>query len=260
METIRESRETTRMTVKMDICLVAGRRSELLMRTLESFEARVFRHFDIANCYANIDPIFGDPEEGDKTAAVIRSFFPDAHIRRPETPNFCAAVKHIWSASQSGFVLHLEDDWVVNEDLNPEQILPLFDNASIKQVSLNNFHKQWNFKKGPFHHNWRRRKFMGVRFKTGPAFPCFTTSPSFLCGDFARASSALMDQQFDPEKQFYNNLNMELQSFVKPYSNFIYGEGKPFIITDIGRDWRDERKIDKTFENGASVWKQTGKE
>ena len=247
------------MTAKIDICLVAGRRSELLLRTLQSFEALVFRHFDIANCYANIDPIFGDAEEGDKTAAVVRSFFPDADIRTPETPNFCVAVKHIWSASRSDFVLHLEDDWVVNEDLTAQQILPLFDDPSIKQVSLNNFHKQWNFKKGPFHHNRRRHKFMGLRFKSGPTFPCFTTSPSFLRGDFARASSTLMDQKFDPEKQFYSDLNMELQSFVKPYRNFIYGDGKPFIITDIGRDWRDEHKIDKTFENGASVWQQTDK-
>lgn len=243
------------MTKQIDVCLVAVRRPLLLKRTLESFCETLFPNFDIANFIANIDPVFGDADDHMATADTIRSFFPDAHITMPETPGFSTAVKNNWVSTSSPVVFHMEDDWVINVKINSDEIFSIFErDQSIRQVSLNNVHKHWNYKKGSFHQQWLRKKILGFKFKVGDPFPCFTTSPSFLRGDFARHAGSLMDSRYDPEKQFYNAKNMPLMDYVKPYKNFIYGEGKPFIITDIGREWRDERQVTKTFVDGATVW------
>ncbi|MDP9572466.1 UNVERIFIED_ORG: hypothetical protein J2W66_002959 [Agrobacterium larrymoorei] len=241
----------------IDICLVAGRRPDLLKTTLQSFSASVFENFNVTNFYANIDPIFGGTDDEKRTQDVIRSFFPDAHITTPENPNFCTAVKRNWLSTQSPFVFHLEDDWVVNEKIFSAEILEIFSNKDVAQVSLNHFYKNWNYKHGPYHRQWPRWKVLGIKFKLGFSFPCFTTSPSFLRGDFARKAGALMDERFDPEKQFHNDVNRPLKKFIKPYKNFIYGERKPYVITDTGRNWRDERKIKKTLVNSTSSWETT---
>ncbi|MDQ1199018.1 hypothetical protein [Agrobacterium sp. SORGH_AS 787] len=241
----------------IDICLVAGRRPDLLKTTLQSFNASVFQNFEVANFYANIDPIFGDTDDEKRTQDVIRSFFPDAHIRAPESPNFCTAVKQNWLSTRSPFVFHFEDDWVVNQEISSAEILEIFSDKNVGQVSLNHFYKNWNYKHGHYHRQWPRWKVFGIKFKLGFPFPCFTTSPSFLKGDFARKAAALMDDRYDPEKQFHSLVNRPLVKFVRPYKNFIYGEGKPYVITDTGRDWRDERKIKKTLLNSTSVWETT---
>lgn len=238
----------------IDICLVAGRRPDLLKATLESFNESMFQNFDVANFHANIDPIFGYEDDEKRTKEIIWSFFPNAHIRTPDSPNFCTAVKQNWLSTQSPVIFHLEDDWVVNEPISAAEILDIFSDERVAQVSLNHFYKNWNYKRGPYHVQWPRWKVLGIKFKLGLPFPCFTTSPSFLSGDFARKAAALMDERFDPEKQFHNDVNRPLKKFIKPYKNFIYGEGKPYVITDTGRDWRDERKIKKSVINSTSVW------
>lgn len=240
----------------IDLCIVAGRRPALLERTLSSFHAGILSGFDILNVYANIDPVFGDEADQEKTEKIIRSFFPAAKISTPMAPGFCAAVKRNWIATTSDILFHMEDDWIVNEPVDPAEIESIFSSdTKIKQISLNNFHKHWNYKKGTFHQQRPRKKMFGIKFKFGKAFPCFTTSPSFIKGDFAREVAGLYDIRYDPEKQFYNGTNSRLEELVKPYKNYIYSEAKPFIITDIGREWRDERKISKAFINGTSVWR-----
>lgn len=80
----------------MDITIVCGRRPDLLSRTLASFQDNMFRHFDIGTVHANIDPFCGTEAEGDACEALLRSHFPRVAIRRPETPSFGMAVKHLW--------------------------------------------------------------------------------------------------------------------------------------------------------------------
>ena len=110
----------------IDICLVAGRRPELLERTLKSFKASMFDRFEIANFYANIDPIFGDTDNEAATIAVIRSLFPNARIHTPEQPGFCKAVKYLWQQAQSEILFHLEDDWLLDEQLDPTEVFRIF--------------------------------------------------------------------------------------------------------------------------------------
>ncbi|KQR33632.1 hypothetical protein ASF91_06530 [Rhizobium sp. Leaf155] len=242
----------------IDICLVAGRRPELLERTLKSFQASMFDRFEIANFYANIDPIFGDTDDEAATIAVIRSLFPNAHIHTPEQPGFCKAVKYLWQQARSEILFHLEDDWLLDEQLDPTEVFRIFSDEDVAQLSLNHYHKHWNFRYGHFHRRWERRTILGIRFKVGRPFPLFATSPSFLRTDFARTAASLMDDRYDPEKQFYDGINPAMEDFVRPYKNYMLGTKKRFLITDIGREWRDERKLTKTYVDGVSNWEKEG--
>ena len=68
-----------------------------------------------------------------------------------------------------------------------------------------------------------------------------------------------MNPALDPEKQFYNGFNEELEHFSSIYRNrFLIGQKSPNIISDTGRDWRDSREIEKTIVEGVSHWKATG--
>lgn len=239
---------------EIEICVVAGSRPDLLKTTLESFQRRLLSHFSIIGAYVNIDPIFGDEIDKDHTVEVVRSYFPEAYVNTPATANFCTAVKHLWGATKSDLILHLEDDWIVNIDITPDMIENILTNPDVVQISFNNIHKKWDFSDGPFHQRLRRTKLFGLKIGPDRILPYFTTSPSFMRGSFARASAGLLDARFDPEKQFYNETNPGLQKAVKNHRNYILGKDQPYLVTDIGRDWRDKRHIQKSFVDGASVW------
>ena len=72
----------------------------------------------------------------------------------------------------------------------------------------------------------------------------------------ARTAAALMDDAFDPEKQFYLGVNRPLERFVAPYRNRMHGARNHFILTDLGRDWRRERGIGKSVTGAVSVWSE----
>src|SRR5438105_4699863 len=119
----------------IELSIVAARRPALLARTLESFDQHLFRNFNFSNALINIDPIWGDQTQSDECAARIKKYFPAAMIFTPDTAGFCAAVKRLWTNSKADFLFHLEDDWILTEDITPS-ILDHFKDPSIAQVSL----------------------------------------------------------------------------------------------------------------------------
>ncbi len=238
----------------LDLCVVAGRRPELLRATLESFSELVFRNFRIANVFINLDPIFGDADDEARCVRSIESHFPAAVILRPETPGFAPAVKRLWSNTKSGFVFHLEDDWMALQEIGQEALEPFAD-SEVAQVSFHHADKNWDIaKKGHLHQRNEYARFLGMKIPLFKTFPKFTTSPSILRGDFARKAAALMDTNLDPEKQFYAGVNVELERFVSSRKNYIFSPDQTPVIRDTGRQWRDERKIEKVTRNTTSYW------
>lgn len=235
---------------QVDVCIVAGRRPDLLERTLTSFDARLFRNFQIVGVYANIDPVFGDSDDHLATSEVIRSFFPTAEIREPEQANFCAAVQSNWARTKSEFLIHIEDDWILNSEITPELLIDFAD-PSIAQISFNMKTKNWRPEHGDFHYIKKKSPDTGA-FTFG--LPAFGTSPSFLRGAFARKSAHLFDTAFDPEKQFFCGANAVLETFASQYRVKMFSRPDMHIVTDIGRQWRDQRGIAKTILNGTSIW------
>jgi hypothetical protein len=243
----------------IEITIVAARRPALLARTLESFQANLFRHFQIAHALINIDPVWGDPNDSDECAAVAKKYFQNATIFTPETAGFTAAVKRVWTATKADLIFHIEDDWLLNEEITPA-ILDHFDDSSIAQASLVSKEKNWDrARRGDFHYVKRHSPLLGpIKSPWRKKVTAFTTSPAFTRGDFARRWAALMDEKLDPEKQVYMGINPTLEKFVRPYRNFLYpGKLNEITITDTGREWREAQNIEKKIIAGKAVWNKT---
>lgn len=234
-----------------DLVLICGRRPELLARTLESFGDQVLRHFPIDRVIANIDPFCGTDADGDACEALIRARFAGAQVFRPETAGFAAAVMRAWAATRAEVVLHLEDDWLALEPLAPARIEAELQ-GDVRALTLMSVTK-----------NTRNQQFQTARRRVRLAdgseedlfVNAFSTSPGFFEGEFLRRSADLMVPEFDPEKQFFRSLNPALESYAMQYRcKFLFGERGPFLVQDIGRDWRDARRIGKWLVKGQSVW------
>lgn len=238
----------------VDICIISGRRPRLLERTVSSFSASVFENLPIGNVFVNIDPIFGSEAEAEECVSIVTEAFPSAKIFQPDRPGFCAAVKRVWQATRADFVFHLEDDWIALRSFGTDALAP-FAAEDVAQVALHHFNQHWDVhKKG---HIFDKRQYiegLGFKIPTLTRIPRFSTSPSILRGEFARDAAALMDESLDPEKQFYSGLNLALERYVRPYKNYIFSPAATPVIRDIGREWRDERRILKKVANGTSIW------
>ncbi|OCP36445.1 glycosyltransferase family 2 protein [Ensifer sp. LC163] len=241
---------------RIDLCIVATRRPELLAQTLASFRGKVLSHLAMGSAYLNLDPVFGSPEDHAACVEIVRGRFPDAVIFEPEQPGFCAAVARVWSASTSDYVFHLEDDWISLRDMGEELLAPFAD-PSIMQVSFHTADQNWDIaRKGHFHQRNEYARLLGIKIPLFRTFPKFTTSPSILRGSFARHCAGLMDLTRDPEKQFYSGVNPAMEAYVAGYRNYIFSpEAKP-VIRDMGREWREQRNIRKVITNSTSTWEE----
>lgn len=233
--------------------LIAGHREALLARTLESFTRDVFPNFPIRRLIANIDPFMGDTAEGDRCEALILRHFPDALIFRPETPDFASAVIRAWSATTAPRVLHLEDDWLALEPITPERIEPSFepDVGAVTFMSINKHTRRLP------HQTSRRVVKKGRRIVQDFLVNAFSTSPGVFDGAFLREAARRMKPGLDPEKQFFRQINPELEEHALPKRcMFLRGTARRELILDIGREARAEQGLVKLYEAGASVWRQ----
>jgi hypothetical protein len=240
----------------IELTIVGARRPALLAKTLASFNQHLFRHFQFVRASINIDPIWGDESEKTECAKQMRQYFPDAVIYTPETPSYCRAVKRLWSNSIADFIFHLEDDWLLLEDIEPS-VLDRFNDPALAQVSLMVKEKRWDrARRGDYHFIKRRDKMLG--FVPSPIrrrVPCFTVSPAFTRGEFARQWASLMEESLDPEKQAHSGVNPKLEKYVRSYRNYLYSGVQHYnIAVDTGREWRDEREIQKITVKGTSTW------
>jgi hypothetical protein len=236
-----------------DVTLIAGRREALLTRMLESFARDVFPNFPIRRLIANIDPFMGDAAEGDRCQALITRYFPDALIFRPEVPDFASAVIRIWQATTAPRVLHLENDWLALEPFGPDRIEPMF----ASDVGAVTFMCATKHTRGLLHQTARRVVKQDGKIVEDYLVNAFSTSPGVFDGDFLRAAAGLMKPGLDPEKQFFRQINPELEAHALPRRClFLRGTVQRSLVADIGREARAAEGLVKSYENGASVWRK----
>ena len=240
---------------RLNVTIVSGRRPDLLARTLASFSQRVFRHFELDQVFVNLDPFAGDEDDHADCLNVISRHFPHAMVFQPETPNFGAAVKRLWTALPDGLAFHLEDDWTVREDITPGRVLPLMQGATRAVAPLSAEHK-WNGR-SVFKTHKVRTKLFGITLWRREA-GTFGTSPRFIDGRFARRCGELMNPDLNPERQMYLPHNKPLHDFMAPFANRLLPaeDGGPLIV-DIGRDWRRTQGITKIVEGGETRWEKS---
>lgn len=213
--------------------MTAARRPDLVAQTMASFAKRVFSTMPISTFYLNIDPVWGSEQEADEVEALIRRYAASVVVRRPTEASFGGAVKWLWSQPRTQLFLHMEDDWIMNAAVSPSRVAKQFATPDVTQVRLE---------------NWNR-----LRRRRRP--PTFTTSPSFVRSSFGHLAAGYMNGSLDPEKQFRNGLNLALQDAASRFRAEYYGTSLTRrMATDIGRDWRASRGIDKKIIDGTSVW------
>lgn len=243
---------------QIDILLVCGARPVLLEKTLESFDKNLFRHFDINNVFANLDLFCGDEQDREKCRDLIIGYFPNAIIRTPAEPSHCGAVKWLWSQVRSDYAFHMEDDWLMNAPIGPDQVFKAFENDRVHQVSILTKEKRWKYR-SKYH-------FKPVRIDFRPLFsfsfldknsPEFTTGPCFISQEFAHGASERFDIALDPEKQLFGTLNPSMSKFTSKYLNYLLGQKKPYLISDTGRQYLKARGVEKIVEKGKSIWRNT---
>ncbi|MGL4237999.1 hypothetical protein [Tabrizicola sp.] len=235
-----------------DVTLIAGHREALLARTLASFATEVFPNFPIRRLIANIDPFMGDAAEGDRCEALVRSYFPDATIFRPETPEFASAVIRTWAATTAPRVLHLEDDWIALEPITAERVESLF-RRKVSAVTFLNASKRT---RGFRHQTVRRVTKEGDQVIEDISINAFSTSPGVFDGDFLREAARRMKPGLDPEKQFFDRTNPELEEHaLERRCMFMKGQQSRMLIEDIGRAARQKAGLMKLYRDGTSVWR-----
>lgn len=241
------------MTESVDITLVAGARPDLLSQTLSSFRARLFSNFEIRNVFANIDPIFGDNAARSACVRLISRQFPDAVIFTPDKPSFGAAVKRLWEATSDAHVLHLEDDWLINEELRSDQVFQCFDGETGMVVLSPDDRAKAG---GDYLYITRRKRILGFEIYARKV-NAYGTSPRFIRKGLCREYGALLRPYMDPEKQVYKNKNRALARAHTPWKcRTLFATEGQSLVTDIGRDWRADRAIEKVDKRGYAVWVQ----
>jgi hypothetical protein len=243
------------MTNTIDLVMICGRRPSLLARTLASFGELVFPHFRFSNVIVNLDPFMGDPSGGDACAEMLRDAFPQVMIFRPDVPGFAAAVKRAWSATSSDFVFHMEDDWIALDPITPASMLALMQPDDVQAVTLVCATKHTR----GLPHQTSRRITRGPRgYIIGDELiNAFSTSPGMFKGPFLRQAADLLDVRFDPEKQFFKQLNPALEELALPNRcMFLRGTTQGNAVADIGRDYRDQFKLKKSLVDDQAIWEE----
>jgi len=235
----------------IDITLICGRRPELLAITLQSFSDHLFCNFKIDRFIANLDPFAGNDDAHSECRRLITERFKDAVIIEPSKPSFGMAVKQAWSNSSAEFIFHMEDDWVLDEAVNPGDVFP-FLNGKVKALQLAS--EEIRAGDSPFKVHRKKRRFLGIPLGY-KLISIFGTSPGFWDGAVARTCASLMDPNLDPEKQMRPPFNPPLSKFLGQYRcRLLHSKSGGNLIRDIGREWRMNRGITKTVMDGRSVW------
>lgn len=218
----------------LDVAMTATRRPALFAQTLRSFEANFFSRIDApVRLIVNIDPVWGTGAEGDEVERIARGFCRDAIVHRPSAASFGAAVQRLWSTVTAPWVLHLEDDWLLDRPVDPNTLTSLMATPEIAEIRFNKS---------------RIRRFRIRR-------PRFSLNPGLLRREFIQNALRHFDPSLDPEKQIYRG-PMARELFRRWRVEFYGKRGDAAIVTDIGRAWRAQRKIEKQMSTDglSSIW------
>jgi hypothetical protein len=220
----------------MDVTMTATRRPDLVSKTLDSFQNMLFNRLTVGTFYINIDPVWGSEQQGKGVEEVARKYFQNVQVRRPLKPSYGSAVKWLWEQPQTDWFLHLEDDWIMTNPISLRRLSKQIASGA-SQIKLA---------------NWSR---LGRRRRP----PTLGVCPLFLSSRFSKLASGKMNPDLDPDKQFRNNTNLSLEEAVSGhYAVYFGGMFTRRSLIDIGREWREHRKIEKQVVDGASVWTGEG--
>jgi len=240
--------------MKLDVCIIATVRPEVLKMTLQSFTKNLLNQFD-CRAIINVDPV-GDTARCAQMDVVhlCREYFPRVVYRTPDTPSFAGAVKWAWQQVETDWFLHLEDDWLLTKRVDAEPFVSAFQDAMVVNIIVGS----------------RRRKkdaaLVQQRIADGRLKPysddakrarSFVLMPGFMRNSYFKQMADIMEQDKDPEFQYMGAPNKLITpDFPEPI--FLW-RTQPLLI-DSGRKWRKAMRLGKNRECAVDdTWLQKKK-
>jgi hypothetical protein len=211
-------------------------RPELIDQTYLSFSKNLIG-IDLKQCdlVINIDPIpYERVNEREEIINVAKKYFGKITQRLQDQPNFPDALKWTWMNTVTPYIFNLEDDWILLHQVNINDVIALHktDPTSIG-VSLNAY------------------IFGSNQFR-------IRLSPCLLNGDWARTAASHLLTNSCPEKQLRNRIPKHLIRRMLNYPKYTNSKNATIMVHDIGRAWRETRRLVKnsTDTHGFTSWKK----
>lgn len=218
------------MSEKIDICMTATIRHHVLDQTLNSFTKQMLHDRSRYRLIINIDPIGEKLKRRGAELTVAKKYFDDVVYNFPETPGFTKAVQWCWLQTTAPYVLHLEDDWKLLQNINIDWMIEMLNQYKLTSLRLS------KEKIGRSKHS---NKFGFIYW------PKISLNPTLFQGDFIRRVAPLMSMAQNPEKQL-RPTNSELGKVISKTQHGIYmREGTGMIVLDIGRQWMNKSRFRK---------------
>lgn len=237
--------------MKIDITMTCTLRPSILERTLVSFRANLFRKRDDYRLIVNIDPIGECGIEPLDIAFVCKKYFDRIIYNMPDKPSFGGAVKWLWSQVETELFFHLEDDWVLNQDIDIDHMMaihakyPTLANLMLSKYDINNslrlnrIRATLDFSSEGF-------------FVTENRGSQVALSPTMMKKKFTDKIYPLLQQDANPEKAI-RATNPEIKDMLNDWQYGLYGDpGQKACIEDIGREWMKGTKFTKPI--GFTEW------
>ena len=245
----------------IDICTTAVIRPEILEGTFESFSKCLFSDKNQYRLFINIDPI-GDKKKIDKMIKVCNKYFGDiVHYQFTIKPSFPKAVLWLWKTacdeSNSKYIFHLEDDWVIyrNTDINHMinilennkdlACLRLYKEDIPKSTTPRMFNKIYDYKPHGF-------------FVSRDSSDQFGLNPVLIKKEFIKEALPLLKDDLNPEKQM-RAAHPWMHDFIMKWNYGIYGEpgDKRLVWGKRGKYWREDQGFEKG-KSGFITWVKKG--
>lgn len=220
----------------MDITMTAVRRPEIIHKTLSSF-ANAFNNFKSHRLIVNIDPVGGTLFDEQRVIDICYEFFDNIIVKTPHKASFPKAFNWCWSQIETDIVFHLEDDFVLIQQIDISEILNILDaepDLALMRLPL--------FRSGPKDmKTWN--KFIPFN---GKYFECpkdlrgsvgFCGHPSFIRKEFIDKCLPYLDDNLNPEKIFHRKGGILMEEVMKWRYGIFGTTNNPPIIKDIGREW-----------------------
>ncbi len=111
--------------MNINFCTTACVRPELLKQTYKSFN-NYLKGVQLKDneLFINIDPVPENNQSKIKEIMDISNYyFKKVIVNKPVTANFTQAVKWCWENANTEFIIHIEDDWVLEDVIDVEKAI-----------------------------------------------------------------------------------------------------------------------------------------
>ncbi len=251
------------MIQTIDIVMTATLRPAIVEQTLVSIVEKICKNnTDRFNLIINVDPAGEDILQSD-IVDMARKYFPNVIYNTPEEASFSLAIKWVWGKASTPYVLHIEDDFEVLEELDIDHMIYILkkypkvctlrlcrgvdlDNPdpSMSGETIERGGRTWYYNKDGFY-----------------LAPCvqgsFSLNPSLMNREFQQEARLFIKEDIDPESvlrysayiQRHTEWHKEVYEFLSAWDYGIYAV--PLAVRDIGKAWRKEHGFYKPRIGGG---------